>query len=872
MSDPELEEEIGFHLEMRARELVEEGWSPEEARAEALRRFGDPGRVRSLCRGFRERERRQRRRTMHLEDFRSDVAYGARQLLSRPGFAAVAILTLAVGIGATASIFGVVRAVVLRPLGFEEPERIALVGEDWEGLGPTAASVGNFVDWRRAVEGEVFTHLAALDYENFNLSDKGDPERVLGGRVSRGFFELLGTPALVGRWFAPEEDRPGSERVTILSHRLWARRFGSDPAVLGKSVRLNGSPHAIVGVMPPDFSYPADDQELWTPASFTPDEEAMHDEHYLSVFGRLAPGVSYESAQARMESVNAELEKLYPKDTNGVRVVSYASWLTGDYRERLYVMMGAVALVLLIACGNVANLLLARATARAREMALRAALGAGAGRLARQVLVETLVVSLLAAAVGVALAYWMTESFLAKAPGRIPRLEETGIDPVVLGFTLLAAIASTLAAGVAPALAAARTEMRALRAEPRAGGGRSQGRIRSALVAAEAALALTLLVGAGLLVRSALEMQGVAPGFEPRGVLTARVTLPREAYPDRERVVDAFERIVEETGRLPGVAVAAVSSQVPMGPGGGTNGLVPEGRTAEEPIHSRLRMVSPEYFAAMGIPLLEGRLIEASDRREGALVMVVSATLAHTAWPGESALSKRILCCEGGDADPKWKTVVGVVGDVHSRGVGAPIEPEFYLPIDQAPPAAWDWVQRTLTVAVRTGGDPDSVAPALRAAVSAVDPALPLYGVASMEERIHDSLGQPRFLASLLLVTSLVGLGLAAVGIYGVMGYLVVSRTHEIGVRLALGARPGDVVAMVVRQAMAPVAVGMTLGLVLSVALGGFLESQLFGITPTDPWTFASVASLLAVVGLGASYLPARRIARLDPRLALYQP
>jgi len=687
MKDPDsdLEDERSFHLEMRVRELMDEGLSGAAARAEARRRFGDVGRIRAQCRQIRREGETHVKRAAYFEQLRQDLAYGIRQLWAARGFAAIAVLTLALGIGATTSIYSVLRAVVLRPLAFEDSERIALVGENYQNLGPINVSVGNFVDWRRA-SGDVFEHLAALDYESFNVSDSGDPERVLGGRVSHGYFELLGMAPLHGRWFLADEDRPGSERVAILSYGLWARRYGADPGIVAREIRLNGIPHTVVGVMPREFSYPAYDQELWTPAAFTPTQEAMHDEHYLDVFGRLRPGISYEAAQVRLDVIGEEQKKLYPNESAGIRLVPYGKWLVGDYRTRLLILMGAVSLVLLIACTNVLNLLLARGAARSREMAVRAALGAGMGRLARQVLAETFVLALVAAALGTALGFWMTETLIAWAPEGVPRLEETRIDPAVLGFTLMAAIAASLFSGLIPALSAARAEIPALRGEHRAGGSRSQRRIRFALVSAEIALALALLAGAGLLVRSALEMGRVQPGFDPRGVLTARVTLPRDAYAAAPNVVETFERIVEDAKGIPGVRHAAVSSQVPMGPGGGSNGLIPEGKTLEDMIQSQLRMVSSDYFAAMGIPLLEGRLFLTSDRRESELSMVVSETLARTAFPGESALGKRISCCEGEPDEPSYKTVVGIVGDVRSRGLGAEIDPSSTFPSDRRRP------------------------------------------------------------------------------------------------------------------------------------------------------------------------------------------
>jgi predicted permease len=874
MIDDEIDDEIDFHLEMRAKELVSEGRSEEQARAEARVRFGDPDAVRSECAGIRKRRDERRHRIARLFELRRETLYTLRQLARSPGFALVAVLTLGLGIGTTTAIFSVVRAVVLKPLPFIDPERIAQLGEDYQNLGPTPASIGNFVDWREGGS-DVFTELAALDYENFNVSDASEsvePERVLGGRVSRGFFELLDMPPLHGRWFLDEEDRPGQNRVAILSHRLWSRRYGAEPGILGREIRLNTVPHTVVGVMPEDFSYPADDQELWTPIGFTAEEEAMHDGHFLDVFGRLREGVSYRAAQARMDAVNEEMKKLHPNDVSGIRIVPYAEQLVGDYRARLFLMLGAVGLVLLIACGNVANLLLARGSARAREMAVRAALGAGTARLARQVLLETFLVALAGAALGTLVAHWTRDALVQWAPRGVPRLDETRVDAPVLVFALSLAVVSSLLAGLVPALAATRNETPALRGEHRAGGTRSQGRIRSALVGAESALALMLLAGAGLLLQSSLSISRVPPGFDPEGVLTARLTLPVLSYPDAGQVVRAYEKIVEDTAALPAVRHAAVSSQVPMGPGGGSNGLVPEGKTEENMVISRLRMVTPGYFATMGIPLLEGRLFDANDRRERGLVMVVSESLARAAWPSESAIGKRIACCEGGPDDPMWKTVVGVVGDLRSRGLGAGVEPEFYLPIAQAPPQSWDWVQRSMTLAVKTDGEPESLVPALRTVVRGIDPSLPLYGIMTMEERVRSSLAHSRFLASLFGTLGLIGLTLAVVGVYSVVGYVVLRRSHEIGVRMALGAKARDVVSLVVRQAMLPVSIGIVAGTAATLASGKLLESQLFEIDASDPGTLLAVATLLGAAALVASYLPSRRVARTDPRGALFSP
>ena len=734
---------------MRTAELVERGWREADARAEATRAFGSLSAVKAEVRHIDQQTARHVRWTTWLADLRQDVVAGLRQFRKAPGFTAAAVLTIALGIGATTAIFGVVHAVVLRPLPFAAPERIAFVTEFWRDQ-RSDVSVGNFVDWR-AASTDMFSHLAAINYTNLNVADGSEPERVLAGRVSRGFFELFGMAPLHGRVLRADEDSPGRDGVVVLSHGFFVQRFAADPSVVGRTIRLNDRPHVVVGVMPEAFDYLADNGALWVPIAFTPEQEAEHDEHYLTVFGRLAPGVTWGQAQDRLVAVARDLEKRYPKDDAGIsaRVSSYTDSLVQDVRLRLFTWLGAVACVLLIACANVANLLLARGTGRARELAVRASLGASRWRIVRQLLAESLVLSAAGAIGGIAIASWATQLLAVSGPASLPRIFQASVDGAVLAFAVALTLASAVIFGLVPALRAARTDLQGVMREGgrRSGSGVARDGMRTALVAAEVALAVTLIVGAGLLLRAAWQLQRVALGFEPAGVLTARVTLPDGAYPTGERVLQAFDAMLERLQARPGVTAAGFTSQVPMGPGGNGNGLLPTGRprTPENLISSRLRIVSPGYLETMRVPLQRGRHFTADDRRGAPRVMIISASLAKAAWPGQDPIGRHMQCCEGSEADPRDKTVIGVVGDVRSSGPAGEVQHEFYLPAAQAPEESWSWIQRTLTLAVRGPGDAAALAAPIRASVRAVDPALPLHNVRTMSERLSRSLASNRF-------------------------------------------------------------------------------------------------------------------------------
>jgi putative ABC transport system permease protein len=867
----EIDDELAFHIEMRANDLISRGMTPADARREAARRLGDPVKVRASVRAAALGRDRHMIRTQYLAEIGQDAAFAGRQLLKKPSFALLAVFTLALGIGGTTSIFSALYAVVLKPLPLAEPERLFAVGETYQGLlGPM--SVGIFVDTEVATK-DVFEGLAAEAFTSFNLAEGQTPERVIGGRVTANFFDVLGARPAVGRVFTTDEDHPRSGRVVVLSHRLWQRRFGG-AAVTGRDIRMNGAPYTVIGVMPGSFDLTTDSEDLWTPIAFTPAQRALHDEHYLSVFGRLKQGVTREAALAALEPVAQRIGRDFPNDAPHLKFSTrpFLEQLVGDYRSRLFVLMAAVAVVLLIACGNVANLLLARGSSRAREIAIRAAIGAGRGRIVRQLLAESVVLGGAAAVVGAGFAYGAVHALLVWSPPDIPRLEQTHVDRVALAFTVIVAFASSIFSGLIPAVRLARADVQSGLHEGRRGvtGGGFRDRLRTGLMAAEVALSLILLIGAGLLIRSAVAMQRVNPGFDPNGVFAARFSLPEQDYSDPARALLILQRIAEEARRVPGVIGASVTSYAAMGGGGGSNGLLPEGWDINRRVDSILRLTTPGFFDAMRVPLLKGRRFDERDRADSPRVMIVSETLARRAFPGQDPIGKRIDCCEPGpDGSRMWKVVVGVAGDVRSQGPSVSPRPEFYLPFVQAPRDSWRWF-RTYYVVARTDGEPERLAPAMRAMMQRVDPDVPLFDVRTMSQRFSASLATARFNTLLLSALGMIGLLLAATGIYGVVAYLVSQRTAEIGVRMALGATAASVVRLILGQAIRPIAIGAAVGLAASFAASGVLSSQLFAVSRTDPLTITIVATTLIAVALVASAVPARRAATVDPTRALH--
>ena len=871
--DDEVSDELALHLEMRTREYVARGMDPAAAREAALRRFGDLENVRKTCRAIgRKRDKDMRRRETFTE-LRQDVTFAVRQLGTHPAFSLIAVLTLALGIGATTAIFSVVNAVVLRPLPVLRPEQLAIIISDLnEQL--SDVSVGNYVVLEKSQRS--FSGVSAKQYYSFNLTGGESAEQTLGARVTASFFDVFGVRPALGRVFSAEEDQPGRDKVVVLSHSLWQRRFGADRGVVGRDIRLNGEPHTVLGVMPASFDLTSDREELWVPIAFTPEQKAMHDEHYLLVVGRLRDGVTREQASQDLAGIATALQGMDRfNQTLQFQVDSYVERFVGDYRERLLVLLGAVGLVLLIACGNVANLLLARSAARGREVAIRSALGAGRGRIVRQLLTESAVLALVSAGVGLLIAWWGLHTLVSLVPPGVPRIEQASIDGVVLAFTVGISLVSSLIFGMAPALRAARTSLsESLKEGGRASAGtRGRDWLRSALISAEVALAVLLLVGAGLLIRSALEMQRIAPGFDPQGVMTARLSLPATEYADATRVVATFEQLVEEVSQSPGVRSAAVATMIPVSPGGNGNGLLAEGKPfdIESAVNSQLSIVTPGYFKTLGIPILQGRGFEAGDRQGSQKVMIVNEALAEALYPGQNPLGRKVGCCEAAPdgESPDMKVIVGVAANLRSEGLAAEVRNEFWLPATQAPAVAWDWNQRTVYILARTSGEPETVAPALRRIVAGIDRDIPLYNESTMEKRLVQSAATARFNTLLLTLLGVIGLILSAVGIYGVIAYFVTQRTSEIGVRMALGATPQHVVGLVLRQAAVPVSAGLLLGLAASAAATRVLTAYLVGVQPTDPLTLATVVAVLAAAALLASFLPARRAASVPPTEAL---
>ncbi len=872
--EQEVREEIAHHVDQRAQELIDRGLDPRTARREAERRFGDVDRLRAdLTRLGRERNRSWARGEW-LTAVGQDLRFALRQARQRPGFTAAAVLTLAVGIGATTAIFSVAYAVVLEPFPFTDPDRV-LVVQTTRREGPSETSGGNYDYIRQRVPS--LEHLSAAAHASFNLAGDDDAERVLGLRVTWNYFPVFGIVPLHGRTFTPDDDRPGHEQVVMLSHRFWAQRFAADPAVVGQAIHLNGQPHDVVGVMPPAFDAVMGNEQIWVPMAFTAERLATYDEHFLSLHG-------LRRADATLAQVNDDLARAaeglrrdharYNHERGaGARV--YGEFHTAPYRTRFVVLLGAVLAVLLIACGNVANLFLARLASRSRELAIRAAIGAGRGRIVRQVLTESLVIALIGGAGGVLLAWWALPGLLASAPA-MQRIGSASLNPPVLATALALVVGSAVLVGVLPAWIA--TKRRDLRHELGDGkglpGGSVRPWVRQALVAVQAALVLMVLAGAALLVQSAIRLSEVSLGFDTSSALVGRVGLIGAAYRQPERVKAAFQELVERLQSTPGVRAAALDSQPPLVGGGSSNGLIPEGRalSMESIIDSESHFITPDYFRVLDVPLLAGRTFTEGDVRGAPLVMIVNETLARQAFGDESPLGKRITCCEGSPDDPAWKTIVGVVADVHSRGPAIEPRPEFYIPMTQMPDTAWSWVQNTLIMIVRPeNGPPAAMAQVMRNAVREMDPLLPVYGIGTFDDALFLSTRMARFNTLMMSLLGLTGLLLAALGIYSVMAWLVVQRTREIGVRMALGASVPTVVAMVAGHGLAPVIVGLLAGMAGTLAAVRVLQGQLFGVAPRDPVTLGTAAILLFVVAALAALGPAWRAARIDPARALHE-
>jgi putative ABC transport system permease protein len=854
----EIEEELRFHIEMRTEENVRRGMEPEEARRDAERRFGRLTRIKEM--GYEVRGGGM------LETLRQDLRYGARMLLKNPGFTLVAVLTLSLGIGANTAIFSVVNAVLLRPLPFAEPERLVWLWDTQPQLPTAPTSLPDFLDWKS--QNRSFEHLAAFQSGSMFL-DTGDGTRETPvGLVTPEMFALFRVSPILGRTFTDEETLPGRFRVAVLGHALWRSRFGSDPNVLGRTIELNGAPYTIIGVMPEGFSFP-DRAELWRPLPIDPNKLDWGP-HYLRVVGRLKPGVTLAQAQAEMSPIAARLSEQHADKNagHGVKLELLRNVVVGDIGPALFVLLGAVGFVLLIACANVANLLLARVGARQKEIAVRTALGASRLRIVRQLFTESLMLSAGGGAAGLLIAVWGVKWLVSLGPNTIPRVHEIAVDPRVIFFTLLISVATSLLFGLAPALQASRPDLTgALKEGGRGSAGLRRNRLRSVLVISEVALSLVLLIGAGLMIRSLAKLNRVDPGFDPARVFTMGVTLLPNKYPDDERVASFYSQLLERAAATPGVESAGAISDLPLLGSNTSDYFTIEGQPPvakkEEPI-TEYHVVTPRYFESMGIPLLAGRDFAETDTKQAPNVVVINEAFARRHFAGESPLGHRIRL-QGQERDPLL--IVGVVGDVRQLGLDKQPVPEAFVPFLQDPLSKT--YQRSMTIVARTKSDPGAVAGSLRAMLTSLDKSLPVYDLKPMTEYLRDSLARRRFNLILLTAFGGVALALAAVGIYGVISYGVTQRTHEIGIRMALGAEKGDVLWLVVRQGMILALGGVAIGLLASLALTRLMETLLYGVSVTDPLTFTVIALLLTSVALLACFVPARRAAKVDPLVAL---
>jgi putative ABC transport system permease protein len=802
----------------------------------------------------------------------ADIRYGIRNLWKRPGFTAIAVLTLALGIGANTAIFSVVNAVLLRPLPYPEAERLMVPwGRRDDTQNSASVSYPDFVDWQARTQS--LEYVAAYNSSGTLLREgDGEPELIVGAAVSADLFPLLKVAPILGRPFTRAEDQANAPVVIVLGHGLWQRRFNSDPNIIGKQIRIGSSSATVTGVLPEDFQFPAraSKTDFLRPLASAMGERTQRRSSYsLRVLARLKPGVTVAAAESEMRTIGQQLEQQYPDEgfRLGARFVSLHDAVTWDSRTPLLVLLGAVGFVLLIACANVANLLLARAAARHKEIAIRAALGAGRSRVVRQLLTESLLLSLLGGTLGLLVAWWGINLLLAASPLEISRLNSVGLNLNVLGFTAALSVLTGVIFGLVPAVQASRTDLQdGLREGGRnAGGGAARNRIRALLVAVEVALSLVLLVGAGLLGRSFLLLSEVRPGFEPERVLTTHLSLAKAKYAQPEQ---GFAEIVTRAAAIPGVEAAAVVSPLPLGGDSNSGTFLIAGRAAlrpEDKPHSNYRAISSDYFRALKIPFSRGRPFDTRDQQHSPPVIIVNETFARRYFAGTEALGQHIIIeGEHGDKDaPPSREIIGIVGDVRHESLDTESGAEYYVPYTQAAEASMALVVRS------SDGDPGNLATSVRQVIKQFDKDLYIPTIQPMTKLVVDSVARRRFNALLTGAFAVVALLLASVGIFGVLNYTVAQRTQEIGLRVALGAQTSDVLRLVLGQGIRLILLGVAIGLAASFGLTRVLAGMLFGLTPTDPITFVGVSSLLVSVALLACYIPARRATKVDPLVAL---
>jgi len=849
--DRELSEELGWYVELLTEKNMKQGMNERDARRAAMLETGGVEQVKE--------EVRAGRTGFALETFVQDLRYGFRSLRKKPGFTLTAVIALALGIGANTAIFSVINGVLLRSLAYHDADNIVMV---WErsfqrNRSQNSVSPANFLDWqKRSVS---FQQIAATWDTRVNLTSAGEPEELLVQRVSADFFQVLGVRPQVGRWFVADDDKQGANPVVILSHDLWQGRFGSNPAIIGQPVTLSGRSLTVIGVMPSGFHFLNTQIQAWIPLALDPANDWRKQGRYLRSVARLKSGVTIQQAQAELDGIAKQLEHEY-SDYNkgwGVNLVPMHEQIVGDIRPVLLVLLAAVAFVLLIACANVANLLLSRAAARQKELALRAALGAGRMRLVRQMLTESVLLALMGGTLGVFLAYWGLQLLVSLAPDNLPRLHEITIDPRVLGFTFAISLLTGLIFGLVPALQSSRPDLNDALKEGARGSSGGNRFVRNLFVVSEMALALVLLVGAGLMLRSFSQLNQVKTGFDTENVLTMRVQLPMAKYREPQQRSEFFKRAQERFAALPGVRSVGAISYLPL------TGLAsstvfnlaskPELPPNESP-GTKVRIITPGYFGAMGIPLVKGRTFDERDGAESR-VLIINETMARKFFPGQDPIGQRLIV----NWEPKVADeIVGVVGDVKETALAEEANPAIYWPHPREPYQFMNFVLRTVI-------DPANLSAAATKEIHALDPDQPVADIRTLDQVVAKSIARPRFNTLLLAIFAGVALVLASVGIYGVMNYSASQRTQEIGIRMALGAKPSDILRLVVGQGMKLTAAGIAIGIIASLALTRVMSNLLFGITATDLPTFVGVSAVLTVVALLANYIPARRAARVDP-------
>lgn len=872
--DREVDEELDHHVAMLVRDLVAQGWAEEEARAEALRRFGDMDRWKAESREWGKRRDGNVDRRQWWDDIKQDLRYSLRQLRRTPSFAAITILTLGIAIGANTAVFSVVDAVLLRPLPYPDADRLSTLWTRY--LPPSGFDIDQFpisgpeiLDVRE--ETRTLESLGLFQTSSRTLTGDGEAaERVRVGLYSATLLPTLGVQPELGRGFTPDEDVPDGPAVTILSHDLWESRFGADPGVLGRAVLLNGITTEVVGVMPEGFEFP-EGTRAWVPLGLTRESQGGRGGHSVLAVGRLADGMTQPDLDAELELFAERWAREYEHNVGHfVWSQSLHSEVVAQAPERLRLLMAAVALVLLVACANVANLLLTRAERRQTEVALRRTLGAGRGRITRQLATESAVLAMLSAVVGLSLAVVGLETLIRVDPTALPRLDEVRLDGTVLLFLLGVTGLTTLLFGVVPAYVAGGRASGALASSGgRSAGGRRRTALRRLLVTGEVAVSLVVVILAGLVVQSFASLVGTDPRMDPSNLLTFSVSLPESSYPSAERISAEYDRMLDDLRATPGVTSASASTNLPFNGTGQWDFALddrPARQEGEVAWNAGISHVADDYFRTLGIPILDGRAFGPEDSRDGALVAVVSEAMAERYWPGERVIGKR-FGYRMDDSVP-WITIVGLVPDPVTSGVDAEPYPHVYVPHAQGGVSTYG-VPRSMQIAVRTSTAPGSLVPALRETMASFDPDLPLYQVSTMDDIVAASFAGPRITTNLLAIFAVIALVLATVGIYGVVSYSVAGRTREIGVRIALGAERGTITRLIVSEGARPVLVGVAVGLALAWLSTRLVEAMLYGIAPKDPMTFSTLPLLLLVVGVTASLVPALRATRIAPTEAL---